>query len=577
VGLFAVALVMAVLTAISFLPYGMERADGVHHMGMTDWHKHLVVASALSATESMPPANPFLYSVESGPYYYGFQLLGASVFRASGGAADVFLVMHLITLLVAAAFPIVLFVLARGLTGNAKVALVAAAGGTLLGGFDMVVMGIHAVGDIASAWPLPDGLAGLRAVVPSTQLDFWSHHYERCFNPPYVAVIWAPQHVLAVLISLLVIHGLRPAADRVDRPAYGYVLPALMLAALPAISAYIALALAAAAIVLILVDSMREHRLPWRTDSFGRWGYAGMLAAGLAAPILSGFTRASESGGLTVHVSSAAGWQNGAILTALVGDHQWTRLLDTPVFLIMELGIVGLAGGVGVWRLWRSGGNRALAEASVFVITILVLVTFVRPPVGGPNNLFARPMLVVWALLAVFAAATWGQFCQHRRLCWLVVAVCAAAVPYATLGVTLEGALFWPTPAEFLEAAQAINAGTPTQSVVAIHPDDETPAYGYWLRRRQVATYERVALLFGATSEQFQATQRELRKAYATTDPGAAEERFSSLGADVIIVDNEGVSARPAWARQPCFEIQHSGQRFDVYRRMAGCLAADSR
>jgi hypothetical protein len=169
------------------------------------------------------------------------------------------------------------------------------------------------------------------------------------------------------------------------------------------------------------------------------------------------------------------------------------------------------------------------------------------------------------------------MFCEHRRLCWLLVLVCAAAVPYATLGVTLEGTLFWPTPTEFLEAARAINAGTPAHSVVAIHPDDETPAYGYWLRRHQVATYERVALLFGATSEEFQATQQELRDAYAATEPTAAEERFSNLGADVIIVDNEGVSVRPAWARQPCFDVQHRGQRFDVYRRIAGCLAANGR
>jgi hypothetical protein len=573
--LLLVSLVFTALSAFAFTPYGLERGDGVHHMGMTDWHKHLVVATALSATETMPPRNPFLYSVASGPYYYGFHLLGAAVHRAAGGSVDVFVALLLLTLLVAAALPFVLFVLARGLTGSNKVALVAAIGGTLLGGFDMAVMAIHAMGDIIGAWPLPGGLAGFRAAVPSTQLDFWAHHNERCFNPPYVATIWAPQHMLAVLISLLVIHTLRGRDDRPDRPAYGYLLPALLLAALPAISSYVALALAAGACVLLLVDSWREHRMPWRVDSFARWGYAGLLAAALATPVLYSFARVGSSGRLTLHVSSAAGWQNGAFFSALFGDFQWSRLLDTPAFYVMELGIVGLAGGAGVWLLWRRRtGNRALVEASVFIVTILVLVTLVRPPVDGPNNLFARSMLIVWALLAVFAADVWVRYCEKRRLCWVLVVVCAIAVPYAAIGVTLEGTLFWPTPSDFLSAARSINTETPTVSVVAIHPDDETPAFGYWLRRRQVATYERVALLFGATSDDFQAAQRALREAYGSTDSQTAEGRFADLEADIIIVDRARSAATPVWARRPCFELQHEGERFDVYRRIAGCAAA---
>ncbi len=573
--LILVSLVFTSLTAIAFTPYGLERADGVHRMGMTDWHKHLVVTTALSASETVPPRNPFLYTAPSAPYYYGFQLLGTAVHRAAGRSTDIFVALLLLTLLVAAALPFVLFALARGLTGKNKVALVAAIGGTLLGGFDMAVMAMHAVGDIIGGWPLPDGLAGFRAAVPSTQLDFWAHHNERCFNPPYVTTIWAPQHMLATLISLLVIHSLRGRGDRPDRPAYGYLLPALMLAALPAISTYVAMALACGACSLLLVDAWRERRLPWRVDSFARWGYAGLWAAVLAAPILYGLARAGATGQLTLHVSSAAGWQNGAFFTVLFGDHQWSRLLDTPAFYIMEFGIIGIAGGAGVWLLWRRRiGNRPMAEMSVFIVTILVLVTLVRPPVEGPNNLFARSMLIVWALLAVFAAEVWVRYCEKRWLSWALVVICAIAVPYAAIGVTLEGTLFWPTPSDFLDAARSINTETTPETVVAIHPDDDSPAFGYWLRRRQVATYERVALLFGATSEDFQKTQRALREAYESPDSKTAEERFAGLGAGVIIVNSTPSKAAPVWARQPCFELQHDGERFDVYRRKAGCATA---
>jgi hypothetical protein len=154
-----------------------------------------------------------------------------------------------------------------------------------------------------------------------------------------------------------------------------------------------------------------------------------------------------------------------------------------------------------------------------------------------------------------------------------LVIVCAVAVPYAALGVTLEGALFWPTPPDFLGAARAINSGAPIESVVAIHPDDESPAYGYWLRRRQVATYERVALLFGATAEDFGEVQQRLREAYGSPDPETAAARFDELGSDTVILDRHSTPDIPNWARRPCFELQHEGERFYVYRRVPDCVA----
>ena len=86
-----------------FYPYGLERNDGVHRMGMTDWHKHLIVGTALSGADEMPPPNPFLPSETSAPYYYGFQLLGASIQRAAGHTADIFPILLVLTLLIAAA------------------------------------------------------------------------------------------------------------------------------------------------------------------------------------------------------------------------------------------------------------------------------------------------------------------------------------------------------------------------------------------------------------------------------------------------------------------------------------------
>ena len=66
-------------------------------------------------------------------------------------------------------------------------------------------------------WPLESGVAGVRSLVPYTQLDFWIHHNERQFSPPYVTAIWAPHHLAGVLLALLLIHLLRARRQRTSR------------------------------------------------------------------------------------------------------------------------------------------------------------------------------------------------------------------------------------------------------------------------------------------------------------------------------------------------------------------------
>ena len=235
------ALTMATFVVLPFLPYGWQAPDGVHRMGMHDWYKHFMVTTALGDS-AFPPANPFLPADGHAPYYYGFHLVAAAVQRLSGDFADTHVMLLGLTVMTAAAFPVVLFALGRGLLGDARQAAVAAVGGTtLLAGFDLVVWVAHAVRDVLAAWPLDVGVAALRAAVPSSHLDFWIHHNERQFNAPYVTAIWAPQHLAGAVLALLVIHLLRPTIGRL--PVSRRLLPSVLLAVLPAISAYVALAL----------------------------------------------------------------------------------------------------------------------------------------------------------------------------------------------------------------------------------------------------------------------------------------------------------------------------------------------
>ena len=555
------AVTLAVLVIIPFLPYGWVGSDGVHRMAMTDWYKHLMVTTALDTADRLPPANPFLISDDNTAYYYGFHLVAAAIHRAAGRVGDVYQILLAMTVVTAAAFPLVLFVLARGLLSDSRRATVAAIGGSLLAGFDLVVWALQAVRDTVTAWPLSGGFAGLRAVVPSAHLDFWIHHNERSFSVPYVATIWAPQHVAGVLLALLIIHSLRLPADGRYQLPRGRLLPMVMLAALPAMSAYVAVALVFGAVAIVAVESWSRHCLPWRVESFRRWGSVGVPAALLAIPIIR--VLADDAGGrLTFAISSAGTWLNGAAFSTIFGDGSFARLLDTPALYVMEFGIVGIFGLMAIVR--RVKGRILTAaqhQAVIMSVAILLLATFVRPPIGEPNNLFARPMLVVWALLACFAADAW---CEGGRRRWsrrLGLLVCAGGTALAVVGATLEGAIFWATPRETVAAARWINAETPVGAVVAIDPDRRD--LGHWLRRRVIAADRRHALLFGAAPEEYSAAVRRLHDAYDAFDPGEAWALLGSLGAEVVVVDLPA----PAWTRPPCFTPGYRGERLAVFLR----------
>ena len=558
VAVWLTALLMAVVVTIPFLPYGWQAADGVHRMGMHDWYKHLMVTTALR-DPVFPPSNPFLLADAQAPYYYGFHLIGASVHRLSGGLTDLYVVLLGLVMATAAAFPILLFVLGRGLLGSAREAAVAAVGGTLLVGFDLVVWVAHAVRDIVVAWPIGAGAAAVRAVVPSSHLDFWIHHNERQFSAPYLTAIWAPQHLAAVLLALLIIHLLRP---KIGTPRLSErLLPAVLLAVLPAISAYVALALFVGVAATVGEEAVRRGCAPWRASAFRRWATVGVPAAALASPVLWILAGAS-SGQLTVAVSSAGSWLNGAVFSAVLGDGWLPRLLDTPVLYVVEFGVVGLLGVKAiVGRIRRGELWPAQRQALVILTAVAVLVVVVRPPEGGPNNLYARPLLLTWSLLAVFAATDWCAARRRWMLRRLAASVCAGGTLLAVAGATAEGALFWSSPRELVEAARWINTQTAPNTVVALGlPPSQV---GYWLRRRVVAADRRHAMLFGATSEQYDDTMAQLAVALDAADPVQASELLGRVGADVVVIDQP----RPPWARPPCFEVGFEGEHYAVVTR----------
>lgn len=552
----AVGLVIAVCCVVPFLPYGLERADGVHRLSMTDWEKHLMFTTELVAFDEVPPRNPYLRSSGSSPYYAGFQLLASLPARAAGGPGHAFAALMGLTLLTVVLLPAVAWTIARTLLPeDHRAATLAAIGATLLGGFDLVPLLLDSITGLMSVDGLPDSLSALREVVPSINPDYWLHHNERQFDPPYRNAIWAPQHLLGALTGLTSL-TLLLRADRGNLPPRSAVLVGIGLVATAMLSAYTAIALGVGLAAVAVSDALHARRSGAGMPSV-RWWVAGGTAV-LAGLPFAAHLAASPSAGLTLALSAAGDWRNGAVFTSLLGDGMLSRLLDTPAILIVETGAIGVLGTIG---LIRSADARCRRRIVVFVVAVLLVVVFLRPPIGGPNNLYPRGMTLVWLLLAPFAATALLR--TPRSVAALLLAPCALYLPYAMIGATLEGALFWATPMADHEVARWVEDTTGDRTIVALHPEEAPVYFTYWARRAIVYDDERLALLFGATPDQVGEIRDALVSAYETTLPRGAATQFDRLGADQVVVRTDSRAAR-AWAASPCFITGYRSEQWLV-------------
>jgi hypothetical protein len=562
--LLVLSLTATILVSTPFLTYGWERADGFHRMAMSDWEKHLVMTTAVAASPTFPPPHPYIHADPKPSYYFGYHLVAAAIATVAGRPTEVFVPLLVLTLLTAAATPFVVYTFSKDICGT-KAALLAAGLGALLVGFDFVVLLIDTVRATVAAWPLTGGFSSLRAVVPSTHIDYWVHNVDRAFSTPIVATMWAPHQPAATLLALLTLYLLAPLPGEPARArVYGLMLPSLVIAALPPLSSYIAMGLAVGVAGGLLMECVAARRLPWRTGMFRRWALPGAIATVLALPVYPTIAQGSSSG-LVFHISTAGSWSNGAFVSWLFGEHQWTRLLDTPVLYLMELGAIGLLGTVQILHLVRLRTLTPVQQQTVALIgSVLVLLTFVRPPVDIGNNLYARALLLVWFALAPFAGAA---LLRIRRARWPAIAVLVSALGtcYVEVGYLLQGAIFWSTSSDAVRALRWINEHAPERALVAIHPADHENNFGYWLRRPFVLGNRRLALLFGANAEHYDRTAAALAAAYAETSPESARAAFDALNADVILVHRR--RGDPAWAQAPCFQRAHPNEAWTVVTR----------
>ncbi len=572
-------LVFVLLLIPTFASFGFTHSGGVHTLAMTDWYKHLTVASAIAGADDFPPANPFLQADAHPQYYFGFHLLAATASRLTSVPGDVYPALLVLTALIGFSVPLVLYAYARPF-GDQRFAAVAAAA-CFLCGFDLVVVAVDTLRSAWSAWPWPGGLEAVRALVPSTHLDYWIHHNERQFSAFFTATAWAPQHVAAVLLALVVLRvvgsgpsGSGPSASGSSTRGPAILLPALVLASLPAMSAYVAVALAVGVGVWLAVAVWPYRREPWGAPEVRRWIPVGFASLLLSVPVLIVLSGGQGSGsGFMLGLSGSGGWINGAVWNAVFGSRWWTNLLDTPSVYLVELGIIG---GLGAWEIarWTRGpaepGTRA-RESVVIILAILTLVTFFRPPPGEPNNLYARPMLLVFAMLVPFAIRAAATV---TRVGWLRAAtlICALGTGYALVGMVLQGMLFWSTSPALADACAWTTRETPRGAALAMHPDEFSRYVGFFCRRPLTIADVRHARLLGASTELYESSSRAVDDAFMAASPRDVASRLDALGVDTVPVRRGPGRGAASWLRAPCFTVQYTNPEWAVgVRTRAHC------
>jgi len=535
----AIALAAAALATIAFLPQGMQRDDGVHRIAMHDWQKHLLVTHELVGAATVPPANPFLRASGTTPYYAGFHLLAAALTQAVGSSAAVFLALTLLALLSLLLVPLVAYVLADGLFDDTRTALLAAAATTLLAGFDFAILALDTLLAAVTEWSGALTFAGLRELVPSTHLDYWIHHNARQLNAPLMTALWAPQHLLAACLAVLCLHQI----SRHGLKQWRDVLPVVpLLAAVPLLSAYVGLVLAVAlGAAWLTLTAVRER---------AHWLALAVSATVLLAPFIRGLA-AGSSPPLGIRISPAGSWINGALFTSLLGDHVVARLLDTPALLVVEFGVIGLLGTLGVRRCLsecRSGHVVRLVWAAGLAVAVGILV---RPPFDEPNNVYARGLLLAWFILAAFGAHEWRR--RPHNWAWrIATVVCLLGTVFTPIGLLLEGVSFRGTPADAIATIEQLHAATPPDAIVAI-PEGALSGQAFFLRRRLLSYDERHARIFGAPEGAYEATMTAFADAIASPLPPNAARRLRALDVDVLLSPRDQLL--PTWLDSPCLPV----------------------
>lgn len=346
---------LAGLGVLIILPYLQPTWRGaLYPSEINDWPKHYTVIWLLEHT-GIPPRNLLYWPQRDQPfvYYYFFHIVVATLRLWSDQALSILTSFVLVTLATVLDLAVLLSFLAQRLFRRQRAALWTLLFVTIATSYDfLATLPQTAKILLAEGWTM-------RAFVGLTPV----FNCQDRLVGLYSAYLWAPHHVAAGLVTLLMV-VLLSLLGQTRRLAL--LLP-LLLFALVGFSVYVAApVLLALAIYAALDVAARGRAAP---GAQRRWAVARALAGWAAVaggflvvslPYLRDLLSVSgaETSGLALAiVRNGRTWYTGGVFLSLLGDYWITRLLDAPGHYLLHIGpalFLGVAGWLFYQRQLRS-------------------------------------------------------------------------------------------------------------------------------------------------------------------------------------------------------------------------------
>ncbi len=540
--LIATLLLLAPTLAIGPTPDGGEtRVKG------WDLNNHLAIAESIAA-RGLPPLNPFLKS--DSPFYYHtfFHILVGAVQVIAGEGAHPYLLISIITLLLAAVFLSTFHRVVSELTGDDRLALFSLPMVSLVGGFDLIPM--------IGRFLLDEGGIGspARFFLRHWNVDGWVSNRGMLVPSFFASFYWVPHAVAAMVVFLLALLYLR----RTETGTGSLAAAGACLASMAGYNGYVALGGAAILVLLRFPDLVRflSSRFRIGRDILLRSALAGSLALLLGLPVLA------------LYVGKGGG----------TGKFRWARPGPlVPLQLILEFGpalILGLTGLIAAWR----GEERRGALTPFCLMGAVSLPTLCLVASTGENNdLAMRMSMFLWICLAVFGGLVLNRLFPPEPVPAPAARLTRVAA-LATLGLGFLSVAWFamgatvakPTlPPDEVAAGRWIRSRIPSGGLVQGSPLRDSPELVYLSGHPAALSDTWAGRLFYAEPEDYARRMASLQEALSTSNPAVACAILQSLEIAVLVVGPPERRDFPLLARPepwPCLSEGYNRGTYQVYR-----------
>jgi hypothetical protein len=526
------SLLVVVLTALPLVIHGTPTDDGQYYRTQaTDWAKHLAIVSGMG--DSLPPPNPFLRAEPLLHYYYFPYVLPALMHRTFALTSANSLIGA--ALLLAGAFPFLVYGYGRQVGIIANGALMAAFLATFVAGLDILFVLI----------------TGLTAGIWSSDVDFWVKIGDRTLTSILTHFIWTPQHaqgLLAFVLTLWTLHLVMHEEQTLRTKIVAAIGAAIWLAALAGSSAFLWLATLSGFGLFVLWELIRR----WWNNAVLMIGVV-LLSLVLSLPYLL-LVVGREQSPFYIAISGSGAL---APFSALLGASPLSNLLDFPLQMVVEFGVTLVAGVVGLWRLRRGVEFRLW---TVCLVASLGIILAIRDQPTA-NNYAVRVCTLTWVILALASGYDMTVFKNWLARMMLILGV--LTVLYTPFGLLREPYLI---SADEYETYQWLNTHLAPDEVYQMG-DGVEGNQTYFIERLTGLSDDayHVAALYSVGRENYTFVVARLDAAYATTSAAEAAQAFADIGVDYVVV-SEPLPAQQAADFDLYFHQVYANPSYTVYQ-----------